>query len=91
MQSAALSAGLYDSFGNVKKKVDFICIVGTALVTTGMITSGGLVMVVKAYGFDDVIATLTNSRLHLFTALKTICAFFGFVFAIQLARERTQG
>ena len=91
MQLAALSAGLYDSFGNVKTKVDYLVFVGTALSTTGLITSGVLVMVVKTYGLDDVIAKFLNSRQQLFTALQAICGFFGFVFAIQLATQMNKG
>ena len=91
MQLAALSAGLYDSFGDVKKKVDYLVIVGTALATTGFITSGVFAMVVNEYGLDNVIATFLNSRLQLFKAIKTICAIFGFVFAIQLATQMNPG
>ena len=68
LQSAALSMGLYDSFGNVKTKVNFLRIVGTALASAGFMTAA-LGMVVQAYGPDDVIAQFLNSKKPLFMVL----------------------
>ena len=84
LQSAALSMGLYDSFGNVKTKVNFLRIVGTALASAGFMTAA-LGMVVQAYGPDDVIAQFLNSKKPLFMVLQATCIFFGIALASQLA------
>ena len=85
LQSAALSMGLYDSFGNVKTKVSFLRIVGTALAEAGFLTLAALGIFVQAYGLDDVIAPFLNSKKPLFMGLQATCIFFGIVFATQLA------
>lgn len=77
--------GLYDSFGNVKTKVSFLRIVGTALAEAGFLTLAALGIFVQAYGLDDVIAPFLNSKKPLFMGLQATCIFFGIVFATQLA------
>jgi hypothetical protein len=83
--------GLLDSFGNGKTEVNYLCIVGKSLASAGFLTSAALVMVVQAYGLDDVIEKFLNSRKQLFTVLQAMCIFFGIAFATQLATQINQG
>ena len=62
---------LYDSFGNVKK-VNFFCIVGTALALAGVltVTSGAVGILFQ------MVWSQTNSKKELFRVLQATAVFF---------------
>ena len=80
--------GLYDSFGNVKTKVNFLCMVGTALAWAGFLTSSAIGILVQNYGFDEVVGKLLNSKMELIKFVQSTAVFFALAVSVVFAAQK---